>query len=99
MCIRDRERIQKAGLYFTQKLAEELLPETKQIPFLSDNKGVIKTALEYLENLQKAVSYTHLRAHETVLDIVCRLLLEKKKKTTDNKLSYCNEKRYKSMNK
>ena len=28
-----------------------------------------------------AVSYTHLRAHETVLDLVCRLLLEKKKTT------------------
>ena len=27
-----------------------------------------------------AVSYTHLRAHETVLDIVCRLLLEKKQR-------------------
>src|SRR5665811_2056352 len=27
--------------------------------------------------LLKAVSYTHLRAHETVLDLVCRLLLEK----------------------
>src|SRR5665811_921130 len=26
-----------------------------------------------------AVSYTHLRAHETVLDLVCRLLLENKK--------------------
>ena len=26
-----------------------------------------------------AVSYTHLRAHETVLDLVCRLLLEKNK--------------------
>ena len=26
-----------------------------------------------------AFSYTHLRAHETVLDLVCRLLLEKKK--------------------
>mgnify|MGYP003379044556 CR=1 FL=1 len=26
------------------------------------------------------VSYTHLRAHETVLDLVCRLLLEKQKK-------------------
>ena len=26
-----------------------------------------------------AVSYTHLRAHETVLDLVCRLLLEKHK--------------------
>ena len=29
-----------------------------------------------------AVSYTHLRAHETVLDLVCRLLLEKKKTST-----------------
>ena len=27
------------------------------------------------------VSYTHLRAHETVLDIVCRLLLDKKQYT------------------
>mgnify|MGYP003380260401 CR=1 FL=1 len=38
---------------------------------------------EYLKkiimlNSQNAVSYTHLRAHETVLDLVCRLLLEKK---------------------
>ena len=32
-----------------------------------------------------AVSYTHLRAHETVLDLVCRLLLEKKKKNIKNK--------------
>ena len=29
------------------------------------------------------VSYTHLRAHETVLDLVCRLLLEKKNNTGD----------------
>ena len=28
-------------------------------------------------NIFGAVSYTHLRAHETVLDLVCRLLLEK----------------------
>src|SRR5450756_2901636 len=28
----------------------------------------------------EAVSYTHLRAHETRHDLVCRLLLEKKKK-------------------
>ena len=27
--------------------------------------------------LMEPVSYTHLRAHETVLDLVCRLLLEK----------------------
>ena len=32
-------------------------------------------------NVYGAVSYTHLRAHETVLDLVCRLLLEKKKQT------------------
>src|SRR5665648_1298164 len=29
----------------------------------------------------KTVSYTHLRAHETRHDLVCRLLLEKKKNT------------------
>ena len=31
------------------------------------------------------VSYTHLRAHETVLDLVCRLLLEKKTTHSSNK--------------
>eukprot|EP00656_Telonema_subtile_P007699 TRINITY_DN13619_c0_g1_i2.p1 TRINITY_DN13619_c0_g1~~TRINITY_DN13619_c0_g1_i2.p1 ORF type:complete len:311 (+),score=55.48 TRINITY_DN13619_c0_g1_i2:110-1042(+) len=31
------------------------------------------------EDVVSPVSYTHLRAHETVLDLVCRLLLEKKK--------------------
>ena len=33
----------------------------------------------------KPVSYTHLRAHETVLDLVCRLLLEKKNKQKQKK--------------
>ena len=33
--------------------------------------------------VDEAVSYTHLRAHETVLDLVCRLLLEKKTTTND----------------
>ena len=40
-----------------------------------------KTFDEYRKvdtDLQAAVSYTHLRAHETVLDLVCRLLLETK---------------------
>ena len=32
------------------------------------------------------VSYTHLRAHETVLDLVCRLLLEKKKQNLQRTL-------------
>ena len=30
------------------------------------------------------VSYTHLRAHETVLDLVCRILLEQKKPQQTN---------------
>ncbi len=33
------------------------------------------------------VPYTHLRAHETVLDLVCRLLLEKKNNTVSVSLS------------
>src|SRR5450756_2780966 len=38
------------------------------------------------------VSYTHLRAHETRHDLVCRLLLEKKKKnkTYSTSVSYIN---------
>src|SRR5664280_3057512 len=35
---------------------------------------------QWITNWSTPVSYTHLRAHETVLDLVCRLLLEKKKK-------------------
>ena len=35
--------------------------------------------MDDMVELDDAVSYTHLRAHETVLDLVCRLLLEKKK--------------------
>ena len=35
------------------------------------------------------VSYTHLRAHETVLDLVCRLLLEKKKHQIPQAYTLC----------
>ena len=41
----------------------------------------IKT-FEETDGEVKAVSYTHLRAHETDSYLVCRLLLEKKKKTS-----------------
>ena len=48
-------------------------------------EGRAETKIDEEEQVQvccaiiDAVSYTHLRAHETVLDLVCRLLLEKKK--------------------
>src|SRR5659263_693478 len=41
--------------------------------------------LTLLIDRYRAVSYTHLRAHETRHDLVCRLLLEKKKKEKKNK--------------
>ena len=43
---------------------------------------------KFLFDSRKTVSYTHLRAHETVLDIVCRLLLEKKKYYKDNAIQH-----------
>ena len=36
---------------------------------------------DQIQKAKAAVSYTHLRAHETDSYLVCRLLLEKKKKT------------------
>ena len=42
-----------------------------------------------------AVSYTHLRAHETVLDLVCRLLLEKKTRTKAKTQVYLQSRRQK----
>ena len=37
----------------------------------------------------QAVSYTHLRAHETCADLVCRLLLEKKKPAVTDTFNEC----------
>ena len=46
----------------------------------SDTKGLVIQLLNRMaEDDYEAVSYTHLRAHETRHDLVCRLLLEKKK--------------------
>ena len=55
----------------------------KGVKFLDirDAGDPVEVARRYNEQgADEAVSYTHLRAHETVLDLVCRLLLEKKKK-------------------
>ena len=59
-----------------------------------------KQACEELCNVAKlkegsivAVSYTHLRAHETRHDLVCRLLLEKKKKEEEEEHSAAEHKR------
>ena len=46
---------------------------------------------------QAAVSYTHLRAHETKAKLVCRLLLEKKKKRTNTGQLFMETSRYKYL--
>ena len=42
-----------------------------------------------MERIVRPVSYTHLRAHETVLDLVCRLLLDKKHQI--NQITFLNQ--------
>src|SRR5665811_1752298 len=49
-----------------------------QLSFLRISK-ILRRPKNSVDKGTYAVSYTHLRAHETVLDLVCRLLLEKKK--------------------
>ena len=53
----------------------------------------------YIANLvtMGPVSYTHLRAHETVLDLVCRLLLEKKNANYDADHRQNNHMRYHTL--
>ena len=65
---------------------EEKYNKYKPKKFLGQNflvdENIAKKIVSSLEikpdDIVIAVSYTHLRAHETVLDLVCRLLLEKK---------------------
>ena len=63
---------------------KDILTE-KQSPIRIENGTIdyvatLKGSADRLIMSYKAVSYTHLRAHETGRNLVCRLLLEKKKK-------------------
>ena len=69
MCIRDRcEAVLRRGVASA--------PDFLAIDGGEGGSGAAPQALAD----HVSVSYTHLRAHETVLDLVCRLLLEKKNK-------------------
>ena len=65
MCIRDRPDADLEKLVFPA--ASSVAPKEYLVIAKGDLPG------------QHPVSYTHLRAHETVLDLVCRLLLENKR--------------------
>ena len=70
MCIRDR--VVRSALP-TVDVRDRSVAVTTGIPGLT-------LLLNSASRFTPAVSYTHLRAHETRHDLVCRLLLEKKKK-------------------
>ena len=72
MCIRDRNKTSLIDSF------------TEFISDLSVTNMIMINTI-FAGNSQ-AVSYTHLRAHETVLDIVCRLLLEKKNRAHETVL-------------
>ena len=54
--------------------AHSLFQQMHRLVLIRVNLQIIHCGAVYMI----PVSYTHLRAHETVLDLVCRLLLEKK---------------------
>eukprot|EP00657_Telonema_sp_P-1_P007311 TRINITY_DN270_c0_g1_i2.p1 TRINITY_DN270_c0_g1~~TRINITY_DN270_c0_g1_i2.p1 ORF type:complete len:102 (-),score=42.07 TRINITY_DN270_c0_g1_i2:42-347(-) len=90
MCIRDRHKLtlmrrKEASTAEFRKLLREigLFLGYEALRDLPLGKIQIDTPICTMEApvlCVDTVSYTHLRAHETVLDLVCRLLLEKKKK-------------------
>ena len=72
-----------SDVYKRQALLDIILygmPENEYVELESgfDDENALKLGFQGVFS-QISVSYTHLRAHETVLDLVCRLLLEKKK--------------------
>ena len=64
MCIRDSGGLD--GLLYITDISWGRISHPTEVLKLDQKINVV------------AVSYTHLRAHETVLDLVCRLLIEKK---------------------
>ena len=73
MCIRDRTNV------ITYPIEGFLLSASDEQPEAAARHVSQKPITEHDE--VDPVSYTHLRAHETVLDLVCRLLLENKQHT------------------
>eukprot|EP00658_Telonema_sp_P-2_P007095 TRINITY_DN12643_c0_g1_i6.p1 TRINITY_DN12643_c0_g1~~TRINITY_DN12643_c0_g1_i6.p1 ORF type:complete len:263 (+),score=57.35 TRINITY_DN12643_c0_g1_i6:138-926(+) len=69
----------------TLLIQQNLIPESSQ-RVMELNLNLKKDTASLIE-WGKAVSYTHLRAHETPEHLVCRLLLEKKKKKTKVQLN------------
>ena len=89
MCIRDRFQSGEALYYGLNALSNNMilcdrkrLKNPNGLILGTPGSGKSFSAKREITNaflITAAVSYTHLRAHETRHDLVCRLLLEKKK--------------------
>ena len=66
----------------------EAVKEMYQVELIPGDLLITSTKKEHKGDYTLAVSYTHLRAHETVLDLVCRLLLEKKNTKQHHRTHY-----------
>ena len=83
-----KERVLKYSKRVSRTVQEESQKPIEQIMGIRKEKHYLPRDFEgeslTISNLNQidltTVSYTHLRAHETREDLVCRLLLEKKKK-------------------
>src|SRR5665647_3594832 len=69
------ENFSAIAVYLIVSVSEKFL---KVLTSTTLGSPIVKVPV--LSNATSAVSYTHLRAHETDSYLVCRLLLEKKKK-------------------
>jgi len=54
-----RERLRKAGGYFSEKLNSEFLAKLRRIDLITDDKAVLKRARQYLQNVEKEVLIKH----------------------------------------
>ena len=77
----EKEEVVKMINYnYEWKTLDEILRNKKtKVCFRGYSETSLDEITDGASNKDYTVSYTHLRAHETVLDLVCRLLLEKKK--------------------
>src|SRR5678815_1187813 len=67
-------------IHATLTLGKTVLGGKKMDPYLKSLRDTRRQIRAQEITLDKSGSYTHLRAHETPEHLVCRLLLEKKKK-------------------
>ena len=90
----DEDPPKACGIHWPVKMSRKMLSNASYFAFTATPKnktleifgtpfdaGGVTRRRPFHSYTMKPVSYTHLRAHETVLDLVCRLLLEKKKKS------------------